>query len=329
LAKRKWKNLMKKVLVIGGKGFIGYHLIHVLEACGYEPVIATRKQDDSVDYCGFSLVYFDLDKFSDQQVLDVLSTYQIVVFAGGADDRTMPNEPAAEFFYKENVIPCVRLAELGKEVQLEKLIVLGSYFTYFNRVRPEWKMAERHPYVRSRVLQQEETIRAAGKGVKVEILELPYIFGASPDRVPLWKPLVKYINIMPLVFYTRGGTAMIGVEEVAKAIVGSIEYSGEESIWQVGAENKSWKEMIELFASALGKKRKVVIVPNSIVRVFSWLTRLYFKLTGKQSGLDLYHFISTQTDQTYMDCQKSMEKLKFGKGNLQKSIEDTVKGSGF
>ena len=319
---------MQKVLVIGGQGFIGFHLIHILKQRNYELVIASRKAQHDAEFHGFPVIHFDLAHFSDEAILSVLKDFQVVVFGGGADDRTMPKEDPKTFFYRENVVPCVKLATLGKQVQLEKLVILGSYFTYYNRTRPEWKMAERHPYVSSRVLQQEETIKAADNHVKVEILELPYIFGAAPNMIPLWKPLVKYINATPWVFYTRGGTAMIGVEEVAKAIVGAIEYKGSNSIWQIGAENHTWSAMIDMFGSALGKKRKTVIIPTTMVRFFSWLTRLFFKITGKKSGLDIYHFISTQTEQTYLDSTASKRELQYGQGDLKKSIEETVRASG-
>lgn len=320
---------MKSVLVIGGKGFIGYHLVNLLKERKYQVSIATRKPGSEKEYLDCPIVHLDLANFSDEIISSVLSPFEIVVFAGGADDRTMPNEPAVSFFYKENVLPCVRLAEVGQLVGLEKLIILGSYFTYFNRIRPEWKMAKYHPYVRSRVLQQEETIKAAGDRIKIEVLELPYIFGSSPEKTPLWKPLVKYIDALPVIFYTKGGTAMIGVDEVAKSIIGAIEYKGTEGIWQISAENKSWTEMIHLISSALGKKRQVILVPTVIVRFFSWLTKVYFKLSGKQSGLDIYQFITTQTNLTYMYTEESMRLLDYGQGDLKRSIEETVNGSGY
>ncbi len=320
---------MKSVLVVGGKGFIAYHLIKLLKERNYQVSVATRKQSLEKEYLDCPLVYLDLANFSDERISNVLETVEVVVFAGGADDRTMPTEPAASFFYKENVLPCVRLAEVGQLVGLEKLIILGSYFTYFNRMRPEWKMAEYHPYVRSRVLQQEDTIKAAGDRIKIEVLELPYIFGSSPEKTPLWKPLVKYIDTLPVIFYTKGGTAMIGVDEVAKSIIGAIEYKGREGIWQISAENKSWTEMIQLISSALGKKRKVILVPTPIVRFFSWLTKAYFELSGKQSGLDIDRFITTQTNLTYMETEESMRLLDYGRGDLKRSIEETVKGSGY
>jgi hypothetical protein len=121
---------------------------------------------------------------------------------------------------------------------------------------------------------------------------------------------------------------MVGVDEVANAIIGAIEYEGKDCIWQIAAENKSWKEMIKMYGRALGKDRIVVSVPTFLVKFFAWLTRAAFKMMGKQSGLDLYHFIDTQTSFTYLDSEHSMKILNYGKGNLSKSIEDTVKGSG-
>jgi dihydroflavonol-4-reductase len=320
---------MKKILIIGGQGFIGHHLIELLKQHAFEIGVGSREKCETSTFLDVPLIHLDLAHFSDQEVLQVLENYQIVIFAGGADDRTMPREEAAAFFYRENVLPCVRLAEIGKQVKLEKLIILGSYFTYFNRTRPDWQMAERHPYVRSRVLQQEETIRAAGEHLKVEIMELPYIFGSAPDKTPLWKPLVKYIKRTPWVFYTRGGTAMIGVEEVAKSILGAILYSGKNQFWQIGAENLTWKEMVHEIGDALGKKRTFIPIPTFMVKIIAWLARMYFKISGKQSGLDIYHFISTQTTCTYLHTEESMRELRYDKGDLKKSIRETVRASGY
>jgi nucleoside-diphosphate-sugar epimerase len=190
-------------------------------------------------------------------------------------------------------------------------------------------MAERHVYVRSRMLQEEETEQNASDRLSVVTLELPYIFGAAPGKTPLWKPLVKYINSMPILFYTSGGTNIVTVEMVAKATVGALENAKHGERWIVGGQNVTWKQMINMFADGLGKKRKVITVPTFIVRFFSFLTMLFFKITGKQSGLNIYHFISTQTAFTYLDTTESKRVLKYADDDLQQSINETVKASGF
>jgi nucleoside-diphosphate-sugar epimerase len=90
---------MKKVLVIGGQGFIGFHLIHILKQRNYEVVIASRKLQHNTEFHGFPIIHFDLAHFSDEAILSVLKDFQVVVFGGGADDRTMPKEDPKAFLF--------------------------------------------------------------------------------------------------------------------------------------------------------------------------------------------------------------------------------------
>jgi nucleoside-diphosphate-sugar epimerase len=320
--------MKKKVLLIGGLGFIGYHVIRELESRNYDVTVGSRSTTSS-EHVTAQIVSIDLANLPIEKIKSIVSEFDTIIFAGGVDDRTFPTEPARDFFYKGNVIPCVKLAEACQNTNVNKIIILGSYFTHFNREKPEWKMAERHPYVRSRKLQSEETIEAAGPDTVVVTLDLPYIFGATPGKVPLWKPLVKYIKSMRWLFYTKGGTNIISVEQVAQATVGAIENVHQNESIAVGGQNVSWKEMIGMFAKALNKKRGVLSVPTFIVKGGTYITALIFKLRGKQSGLNLFHFITTQTSHTYLDCEASMKKLNYPTADLQQSINETVEACGF
>jgi len=69
----------------------------------------------------------------------------------------------------------VRVLRLAKLVSIQRAIVLGSYFAHFTRIWPELGLAERLPYIRSRVEQEMSVISIPG--MVVDVLELPYIFG--------------------------------------------------------------------------------------------------------------------------------------------------------
>lgn len=319
---------MEKVLVIGGLGFVGYHIVNELQSRNYIVSIGSRSSKED-EYSKAPIVHIDLKGMSDAELKSVLADFNHVIFAGGADDRTIPKGNAEEFFYNENVVPCVRLIKTCNKTGIKKMIILGSYFSHFNREKPEWKMAERHVYVKSRKLQQEETEAISDGSTAVITLELPYIFGATPGRVPLWKPLVKYVKSMPVLFYTSGGTNMVSVESVAQAVNGAIENAVHKDRWIVGGENVSWKEMLGMFSKSLGKKRIIITVPTFLVRFFSFLVSLFFKVSGKQTGLNLYHFISTQTSKTYLNTEDSMNVLKYSKSDIQKAIDDTARSCGY
>ncbi len=318
-----------RVLIIGGLGFIGYHTIVALLKDGFEVSVLARTLQKT-PFKNVELIVADLVNLTDSALIDLLKPFDCLIFAGGADDRTFPKGDAATFFYTENVVPVVRLAKLAKETKLQKIIVLGSYFTYFNRTRPEWKLAERHPYIRSRVLQQQESIAAAGKDTKtaIVILELPYIFGAAPNKVPLWQPLVKYIKWSPIIFYPVGGTNVVTVEQVAMAILGVIRHAKHGDCLPIGGENLTWVQLLQGIMTSLGTKKPIVSLPKWSILPFVKLLTWYFAWRGKQSGLDLYHFMTVQTTNTWFDASEKMHYLQVNTTqDLRQAFDDTVKAS--
>jgi nucleoside-diphosphate-sugar epimerase len=311
-----------KVLVIGGSGFIGYHLIEELKRSGYQATVGSRSIKSLQSEKN---AYFDLKAMSDDQLRAIIQDFDYIIFSGGVDDRTKPDEDASSFFYNGNVAPCVRLAVLCRDLPVKKIIMLGSYFSHFDRVRPQWKMSDRHPYVKSRKLQHEETVAASEGKTQIVTLDLPYIFGSSPGKVPLWKPLVDYIRSSSLIFYTEGGTNIVAVEQVARATVGAIEHAAHDESWIVGDRNVSWKELISLFATAIGKPRTVVTIPTPVVRICATIYWALSRLLGWRSGLHPYHFVTTQTANTFLDAQLSMDRLRYARADMQESIAQTVR----
>ena len=111
------------------------------------------------------------------------------LFAAGVDDRVVPPRPAYPFFYKGNVLATERLVRLAVQAGVQRAVIFSSYFLEFERRWPELRLAEKHPYIRSRVEQEQAALAAAGSELNLSTLLLPYIFGSMPGRLPLWKPL--------------------------------------------------------------------------------------------------------------------------------------------
>ncbi|NNF35152.1 MAG: NAD(P)-dependent oxidoreductase, partial [Saprospiraceae bacterium] len=309
----------KSALVIGGLGFIGYHIVKTLHEAGYKVSIGSRSKSES-QYTTVPIINIDLDNMKDSVLESVLEPFRIIIFAGGVDDRNIPSRNQKNYFYKGNVVPCVRLAEMSRILDIEHIVILGSYFSYFDRKQPEWKMSEKHPYIKSRLLQRIETQEASDSNTQVSCLEIPYVFGASPGSTPLWKPLINYIASSPIVFYTNGGTNICAVEQVAAAIRGILKSTELRNHWIVGGDNVSWKKMIAMIASALGKKRKVIIVPDFMVKLTGAIAKFYFSVRGKFSGLDAYYFMETQVSETYLDTKESMHMLEYKKMDMDEAI---------
>ncbi len=315
------------VLVVGGTGFLGWHAVQAFLRRGYRvrvvalpPLPAENLLPTDVE------VYLtDINVLGDEELLALLDGQDALVFAAGVDDRVIPPKPAYPFFYWGNVAGPARLFHLARQAGVRRAILLSSYFVYFAHLWPKRKLAERHPYIRSRIEQIRACIRAGAPEMEVIILGLPYIFGAMPGRIPLWKPLVDYLRARRVVFYTRGGTACVSVQSVAQAIVGAVERGQSGTYYLIGDANLSWEQMLLGLAEAAGLKRRIVIVPNFLVRLALLLVKWWHSLRGKESGLDPAHLADIQTAETFFDPEPARRALGFAQGNLQAAFAETVK----
>ena len=314
-----------RVLLIGGTGFVGYHSVHELSDRGHEVLVLARTapKDDLLP-AGVGVVLGDVTTLGTDDLVPLLADVDAAVFAAGADDRTVPPSPAYRFFHQANVAPVVRLVDADRKAGAVRVVIVGSYFSYFERRWPELRLAERHPYIRSRIAQTEEAIAAAGDEVDVVTLELPYVFGATPGRVPLWAPLVRYVTSRAPLLYTKGGSNMVAVSHVAEAVAGAVERGVGGMSYLVGDENLRWGVFLRRLAAAAGVSRHVLTVPTPAVRVGAAAIRARHALRGRESGLDPIPYVDLQTAETFFDPALGRRQLGYGSGGLDDALERTV-----
>ena len=134
------------------------------------------------------------------------------VYAAGVDERVEFPHPVYEAYKKYNINPTDRCLKMAKKCGVKRCVVLGSYFAWLAKERPDMKLCEKHPYIRSRVEQEEVAFKYADDDMGVAVLELPYIFGTQPGRRPVWVILIEQLQRfekMPFTMYPKGGTAML------------------------------------------------------------------------------------------------------------------------
>jgi dihydroflavonol-4-reductase len=318
--------MIKRVFIVGGTGFLGYHAIQEFVAHGWEATALGLPPAPPADLFpdAVRVVLHSLDATADDKLIALLDGHEALIFAAGLDDRTSPDKPAYPKFYQANVESLTRLMTLAKEAGVQRLVVLGSYFAHFNRLWPEMKLAERHPYIRSRV--EQELAAVSVPDLDGMVLELPYIFGSLPipGWKPLWTPLVKYIRLMKTVFYMRGGTACISARTVGRAIVAAVERGEAGKCYPIGQENLTWPQMLARLASADGRQVSVKTLPTWLIAAALQGNLLSHQLKGKQSGLNQRYFASLQTAETYIDPELSRRALGYELDNLDEAFKETV-----
>ncbi|MBN2392834.1 MAG: NAD(P)H-binding protein [Anaerolineae bacterium] len=315
-----------RVLIVGGTGFIGYHTVleclrrgHAITVLALPPLPADNLLPPQVD-----VKLGNLNVLPDANVCALLHGHDAVVYAAGADDRVTPKAPAYRFFYEENVRAAARFFRLAREAGVRRGVLLSSYFATFDRLWPEMELTKHHPYIWSRVAQAEQALNAAAPDLELMALELGYIFGSMPGRIPLWKPLIDYINSPLPLFYPQGGTNMIAVEHVAEAIAGAIERGVGGERYPVGDENLTWVSWLDRLTTLSGKRKRVITIPTGFVRFGARFLALSHRRQGRESGLNPVEFVDVQTRNTFFDPTSSCEALGYGRGGLDEALAKTV-----
>lgn len=316
-----------KILIIGGTGFIGYHTVHECLRRGHTlSVLALPSPfNNHLFPAEVKTIQTNLNRMQDDRLMQVLSEHDVFVFAAGADDRTLPRAPSYPFFENGNVKPAVRIVSLASQAGMKKGIILSSYFAHFHRLWPEKELAKHHPYIRSRIEQEKQAFAAASGEFSVIVVELPYIFGSMPYRLPLWAPLIRYIRSPLPLFCTEGGTNMISVQHVAEAIAGAAEHGDAGRTYLVGDENVEWTDFFNRLCAHIERRKSPRVVSNRSVKRILKIVSLSHKIMRREGGLDPVRFVDIQTARTYFDPESSRKQLKYGRGGLDEAFGDTVR----
>jgi len=239
-----------KILIVGGTGLTGAHAALRLRDTGHEVTLMSRSAPGLECLQGFEHIVGNY--VEDDVAPDVLSTFDQLVFAAGADIRQVPpGEDEAAFYQKVNVEAIPRFFAKARDAGIERAVYIG---TYYPQIAPE--KIESSPYVRSRHLADQGLRALNSDAFVVCSLNAPFIIGHVPGlQQPHLEALVQYaagrLEGVPLVA-PAGGVNHMSSQSMSEAIAGALSRGEGGRAYLVGDENLSWKAYLELFFAAAG-----------------------------------------------------------------------------
>lgn len=317
------------ILIIGGTGLLGLAAAKELIKRGHKVKTITLPNNpkDLQLPEGLEVIYGDYEIMSDEELRKHLFHQEALVFAAGIDERVEHQAPVYEFYKQKNIIPLKRLLKIAKEVKVKTAVVLGSYFSYLDRVFENLYLYENHPYIKSRIDQSNEAFSFYDASFNVTVLELPYIFGVQDGRKPVWVFLVEQIKKMKLfTFYPKGGTAMITVNQAGQAIASAVETAKGAKNIPIGYYNLTWKKMLKIFHKHMGiPKRPVITIPKWLYKIALIKYKNSYKKRNIESGLNLSKLPEIMTKKAYIDNKYMKNILKVKEDDIDKAIGDSVR----
>lgn len=318
-----------KVCIIGGTGLLGSEAAKVLISRGHKvrAIALPPLPEGAVLPPEMEIKYGNYLEMTDDEIRDMFDGCDGFLFAAGVDERVEGPAPIYNLYKKYNIDPLRRLLMLAKECGIHYTAVCGSYFSYFAKTRPEWRLTEIHPYIRSRIDQEEVAMLAAeDDGFDVAVLELPYIFGTQPGRKPVWMFLAESIRSMKgATMWPQGGSAMVTVHQVGQALAGALEHNRGGHCYPIGYYNMTWKQMLTICHKAMGcPKKKIITIPNFMCTLSGVKLRQEQIKNGIDGGLNMAKFENLQCSNLFIDKSLGAQMLGVHDDDIEAAIGDSI-----
>ena len=140
-----------KVFMIGGTGLLGSAAARIFIDRGHsvKSVALPPLPEGAPIPEEMEIVMCNIYEKTDDEIKELMAGCDCFV-----DERVEFPAPVYDAYYKYNIAPLKRLLPICKELGYKKAVILGSYFSYLAKERPDMKLCEKHPYIRSRIDQE-------------------------------------------------------------------------------------------------------------------------------------------------------------------------------
>ncbi|MFJ5984412.1 NAD-dependent epimerase/dehydratase family protein [Lentzea sp. NPDC092896] len=313
-----------KTIVVGGSGYIGRHVVDALLRDGHEVSILGRNRPDDLPD-GVTFHQGDASTMLRSHWAPVLEGLKALVFAAGVDSRAQAPRPSAPFFHRHNVEAVSRMMDAARYAGITSAVIHGSYNVTLNRQQPALKLPERHPYIASRVNQAIEAHDAAGPDCSVAVLEIPYVFGATPNRPSQFAYMVPWLSgntRLPLMA-PPGGTAVVSASAIGVATRTALttRLVGK---FPVAQANLTWVELVSRLARFAGHPDpdNVRHLPAPAIRALMRYNGFLDCLRGVDTGLNYKYYARLYTSEMFV--QACVPELKIDDTDLDSALAETV-----
>jgi len=259
-------NLKKRILVLGGTGFIGKRLVEKLQEQGrlvnllvYDKIPDFASQKNITIYKG--------DLADKKTIIDAVKNSDIIVNLVGTFNE--------DIFYLLNIVSSANLLDVCKTFgHLEKLIFISSEAVYGDYINAPHKENDAlNPvteYGFSKYLA-EEVYRFYNKKYKIPviILRLANTYGPGHRIGVISESINSAINNQPVKLHKDGQQRrdFLYVDDAAVGIIESIDYipnSGYDIFNITGNKAYSLIEMVSLIERAMKKKIEIDFMPPKL-----------------------------------------------------------------
>jgi NADH dehydrogenase len=267
------------ILVTGGTGFVGSHVVHALRVLD-QPVRALARKPEKQDR---------------------LRAWGAEVVQGDMTDAESLRRAAEG---ADTVVHLVAIPPFSGDNAVDRLMVQGTHdlvaaaqaagvkrFVLMSALGAKEETQDVAPYLRGK-WAMEEAVRSSG--VDHTIFRPSFIFGRDGGMLPSLLKLARYSPVLPVPSTRR--LQPIWAEDVAGFFAGAVEGKGNGTYELGGPDQVTWSELLDRIRRVLGKRRMKVQIPLGLSKVGATAAQVVPPLRGARGAVAMLEHEDNVTD---------------------------------
>lgn len=322
---------MKKILVTGANGFVGYHLINKLLADPNNEIVASGRNLEILQslYTAsaerISFIKLDLVNTS---LCELPSDLDVVIHTAGLVHSYHEND-----FYLHNTEGTKNLIVLLKkkysQLKINFILIssLAAAGSSDDMSAPKSTLDKNYPvsdYGRSKNLAEMTLLEMAPLTWITTIIRPPMVIGPKDQAVlDIFKMVKSKVVLLPGLDSLSKSYSFVCVHDLVNTIIGAIQNDKSYTLYSTFPTQITFKGLIELIASKMNIKYFIYLpIPLFIIRPIALLLKILFKL-GIKHQLRLTPDKIFELEQKNFTCQ-ILESDINGKQEFHYNIERTI-----
>ncbi len=318
----------KKILITGGTGFLGTHIVRQFLAAGEKnfKVMASSVPEWMKD-AGVKAVEGSVT--SPDDVAKACKNVSAIFHLAGKVSRD--NDDAAamnKIHLKGTRLLCDAASEAGVPTMIlasssgtiavsEDDQVVDETFPQPVDIISQWA------YYASKYYQERAAIENfSGKGQRLVIMNPSLLLGPDDERMSSTKPVLDFLA-RKIPYSPGGGLNFVDVRDAAVAFITALDKGRHQEKYLLGAANMTFEQFFGRLARLSGISAPIMKVPKKLAVAGSGIINSLYKNWGKASPI-----VPNEVEQAeyfwYFDSAKAEEELGFTPRDPQETLQDTI-----
>jgi dihydroflavonol-4-reductase len=324
---------MSKILVTGGTGLVGAHLLYFLVKSGESPIAIKRKQSDILNvktiFSYYSKESDELYKKIHWKECDILDVIQLdgiiknVKYIYHCAALISFNNSYKDKMIEINTTGTANIVDLALKNKIKRICYVSSIATLGSNndlaIDEDcfWTWDNKSGYSISKYLAEMEVWRGFAEGLSGFIVNPSLIIGPGSWESGVGTIITK--GKLGLPFYPDGSCGLIDVNDLVTIMTKLMDSSITNERFIINAEHMSYHKIMSIVAESFNHKKPYIKLGSTIMKIFIWTDAFIKKIRQKKIELSI-DAINYTNSNTILNSDKIKQII-----SIDYNIEDSLK----